>query len=100
MKRPCPELGTGRKIASLSGVAPHPRDSEKSRQTTKGSGRPLVKSALFMATLSSVRYNPIIREYYERKLTKGGSKLIAMVACMNKMVSQLNSIMKRGEMLF
>jgi hypothetical protein len=49
---------------------------------------------------SGGRFNPEMHEYYERKFTNSKSKLVSMVACMNKMVVQLNSIVKRGKMLF
>lgn len=99
-----PELGKLRKqhIVSLSGLAPRVRESGtiKGYRSTKGDGRPLVKRILFMAALSGTRYNKDLCDYYTRKLNEGKRKMVAMTACMRKMVVQLNAITARGEMLF
>lgn len=99
-----PELGNiDRKyIVSLAGLAPRVKESGtiKYYRTTKGDGRPLVKRILFMAALSSTRYNKELFEYYTKKIDEGKRKMVAMTACMRKMLCQLNAITTRGQKLF
>jgi transposase len=49
-----------------------------------------------MAAMSAVRYNPVIKEFYDRLLAKGKLKKVAMVACMHKMLTIMNAIIKSG----
>lgn len=95
-----PELGSlsHTQIAKLVGVAPLNCDSgrSKGRRITWG-GRADVRSALYMAVLSAVRYNPIIKAFYDRLLLKGKLKKVALVACMHKLLTILNAIMKSGK---
>jgi len=95
-----PELGqlTRRQIAKLVGVAPLNRDSGtlKGRRTTWG-GRSLVRSALYMATLSAVRYDPVLRAFYERLLGAGKAKKVALTACMHKLLTIINAVIKSGQ---
>ena len=95
-----PELGkiNHRAIASLAGLAPHPKDSGKIKghRSTKGNGRPIIRRIMFMAALSAVRYNKNLSNFYEKKLKDGKPKMIAMTACMRKMLIQLNAISKKG----
>lgn len=90
-----PELGTmNRKaIAALVGVAPMNRDSGKTegKRTTWG-GRAPVRAVLYMAALSAVRFNPVIRSLYERLLAKGKAEMVAIVACMRKLLTILNAM--------
>lgn len=92
-----PELGccSRQQIASLVGVAPINRDSGKlrGRRTTWG-GRANVRSALYMATLVATRHNPVIREHYQRLISVGKRKKVALVACMRKMLCMLNAILR------
>jgi transposase len=92
-----PELGTlGRKqIAALVGVAPFPRDSGtlKGRRTIWG-GRASVRSALYMAALVATRFNPVIRDFYKRLKAKGKPSKVALVACMHKLLTILNAMIK------
>lgn len=92
-----PELGTvsRKEIASLCGVAPFANDSGKMRGARHCAyGRPRVRSALFMAALSAVRYNETIRARYE-KLVKGGKrKKVALVACMRSLIVRLNALVR------
>jgi transposase len=94
-----PELGqlSHAQIAKLVGVAPLNSDSgrHKGKRTTWG-GRSDVRSALYMATLSAVRYNPVIKPFFERLVAKGKLKKVALVACMHKMLTILNAIFKSG----
>lgn len=95
-----PELGSlnGEQISKLVGVAPLNCDSGKykGRRFTWG-GRANVRCALYMATLSAVRYNPVIKVFYDRLLGKGKSKKVALVACMHKLLVILNAILKSGK---
>lgn len=92
-----PELGTlnRRQIAALAGVAPFNRDSGKFRgKRAIWGGRAEVRSVLYMSTLTAVRYNPVIRAFYQR-LTKAGKKhKVAMTACMRKLLTILNVMIK------
>lgn len=95
-----PELGelSHPQISKLVGVAPLNCDSGiyKGKRFTWG-GRTDVRCALYMATLSAVRYNPVIKVFYDRLLSKGKPKKVALVACMHKMLRILNAIMKSSK---
>ena len=92
-----PELGElgHEQISKLVGVAPLNCDSGKykGKRVTWG-GRAEVRCALYMAALSAVRYNPVIKVFYERLLSKGKPKKVALVACMHKLLIILNAIVK------
>ena len=90
-----PELGTldRRKIASLVGIAPFTRQSGQWRgKSFIGGGRKTVRSALFVATMAAVRHNPLIRDFRQRLLAAGKPKMVAMIACMRKLLVILNAI--------
>jgi len=92
-----PELGRAnrREIAKLVGVAPLNRDSGQMRgRRTIWGGRHSVRSALYMATLSATRYNPVIASMYQRMLNDGKDKKLALTACMRKLLTILNVILK------
>jgi len=92
-----PELGTlnRKQIAALVGVAPLNRDSGTLRgKRTIWGGRATVRAALYMAALSAKRYNPVIRRFYERLLAAGKAKKVALTACMHKLLTILNSMLK------
>ena len=94
-----PELGklNKRQIASLCGLAPFNHESGTLRgQRTIFGGRTVVRSALYMATLTAVRFNPVFREVYQRLLTAGKKKKVALTACARKMVIVLNAIIRDG----
>lgn len=95
-----PELGelSHEQISKLVGVAPLNCDSGKlkGKRVTWG-GRADVRCALYMAALTAVRYNPVIKVFYDRLLSKGKPKKVALVACMHKLLAILNAIMKSGE---
>ena len=80
-----PELGTlsRKQVAALVGVAPFSRDSgpHRGRRTVWG-GRATVRATLYMGALVATRCNPIIREFYQRLLTAGKPKKVALTACM------------------
>ena len=92
-----PELGTldRRQIAALVGVAPFNRDSGtmRGRRTVWG-GRARVRASLYMGALTASRYNPVIRDFYQRLLAAGKPKKVALTACMRKLLVILNSILK------
>jgi transposase len=92
-----PELGKldRKQIAALVGVAPMNQDSGKKRgyRKTKG-GRPEVRSVLYMAALSGIRYNPVIKAQYEQLVKRGKEKKVAITACMRKMLTILNAMMR------
>ena len=92
-----PELGTldGKKIAALAGVAPFNRDSGTLRgKRMVWGGRASVRSALYMSTLVATRYNPVIRAFYRGLLARGKAKKVALVACMRKLLTIINSMLK------
>lgn len=95
-----PELGelSHEQISKLVGVAPLNCDSgkHKGKRVTWG-GRADVRCALYMAALSAVRYNAVIKIFYDRLLSKGKPKKVALVACMHKILTILNAIMKSGK---
>jgi len=92
-----PELGScsRQQIAALVGVAPLNRDSGKFRgQRTTWGGRPTVRKALYMATLTATRHNPKIRNHYQGLLKAGKRKKVALVACMRKTLCILNAVLR------
>lgn len=92
-----PELGTldRKKIAALVGVAPFNNDSGNAdRKRSIAGGRAIVRTALYMATLSAVRYSPSIKQIYHRLLSRGKCKKVALTACMRKYLTALNAIIR------
>lgn len=92
-----PELGSlnRREIAALVGVAPIAKDSGKSRGKRRiHGGRFEVRRALYMATVSATTHNPRIRAYYQRLLTAGKLPKVAIVACMRKLLTTLNAMVR------
>lgn len=93
------ELGSlnRKKIAALVGVAPLNRDSGKHRgERSIWGGRCSVRQPLYMATLTAARFNPNIRGFYERLLTNGKTKKVALTACMHKLLMILNVMLKHN----
>ena len=94
-----PELGslTRRQIAALVGVAPIARDSGRLRGArTCWGGRANVRAALYMPTLSAVRYNPVLRDFYDRLVATGKNKKVVLTACMRKLLTILNAMVKHN----
>ncbi len=92
-----PELGQldRRRIAALVGVAPINRDSGLMRgHRTIAGGRTAVRNVLFMATLTAVRWNPIIKAHYAQLIARGRPKMVAIVACMRRLLGILNAIIR------
>ena len=93
-----PELGklNRREIAALVGVAPLARDSGKMRGSrTCWGGRAAVRAALYMPTLAAVRFNPVLKEFYTRLVEAGKPKKVAITACMRKLLTILNAMVKQ-----
>lgn len=92
-----PELGelSGREVSALVGVAPINRDSDtlRGKRTTFG-GRPQVREVLFMAAMVATRYYPVIQAFYERLVSVGTPKKLAITACMRKLLTILNAMAK------
>jgi transposase len=92
-----PELGQleHKEIAKLVGLAPLNRDSGKFRgRRTIVAGRSAVRTALYMATISASRFNPTIRCFYERLRQAGKPFKVAIVACMHKLLTILNAMVR------
>ena len=92
-----PELGTldNKRIAALVGVAPFNRDSGTHRgKRMIWGGRASVRAALYMAALVASRHNPVIRAFYESLCAAGKPKKVALVACMRKLLTILNAMIR------
>ena len=94
-----PELGklNRQKLATLVGVAPLNRDSGLFKGTRKvWGGRAQVRAVLYMAAVSATRANPVIRAFYQRLIAVGKKPKVALTACMRKLLSILNTMIKNG----
>ena len=94
-----PELGRAnrREIGKLVGLAPLNRDSGRMRgRRMIWGGRGSVRAVLYMATLAATRHNPVIAALYERLVAAGKDKKLALTACMRKLLTILNVILKTG----
>jgi transposase len=95
-----PELGqlNRRQISALAGVAPFNRDSGRwqGRRSIYG-GRPLVRSALYMAALVGARHNPVLKAFYQRLRGVGKPAKVALTACMRKLLVILNTMIRSGQ---
>jgi transposase len=92
-----PELGSlnRREIASLTGVAPFNRDSGslRGKRRIRG-GRAHSRTALYLSAMSAVRFNPDVKRFYERLVTAGKHKKVALTACIRKIVTALNAMLR------
>jgi transposase len=96
-----PELGqlNHKQVAKLVGVAPLNRDSGQFRgRRTIVAGRSTVRTALYMAALSASRWNPQIREFYQRLRLAGKPPKVAITACMRKLLSILNAMIRDNKL--
>jgi transposase len=94
-----PELGrlNRRELAALVGVAPMNRDSGRMRgRRTIWGGRAALRAVLYMGALAATRCNPVIRRFYQRLLKNGKPKKVALTACMRKLLTILNAIIRTG----
>ncbi len=87
-----------KQIAALVGIAPMNRDSGRKRgkRFIQG-GRAEIRSVLYMATLTAIRLNPVIKAFYERLVKAGKEKKVALTACMRKLLTILNAMLKRSQ---
>jgi transposase len=95
-----PELGSldRKKIAALVGVAPFNRDSGNMRgKRSVWGGRAHVRSMLYMATLTATRHNPVIKDFYTRLIQAGKAAKVAITACMRKLLTILNAIIRHTQ---
>jgi len=92
-----PELGTlgAKPMAALIGVAPFNRDSGtlRGRRTVYG-GRAAVRAVLYMGALVATRHNPVIKAFYERLCAAGKAKKVALTACMHKLLTIMNAMVR------
>lgn len=94
-----PELGqlNRRQLAALVGVAPFNCDSGTLRGRRRcWGGRAALRSVLYMATVSAAHRNPVIRAFYQRLLKAGKPKKLALIACMRKLLTLLNAMVRDG----
>lgn len=94
-----PELGSlnRHRIAALVGIAPFNRDSGNYRgKRSCWGGRAVVRNALFMATISSIRFNPVIKKFFSKLKSKNKKPKVAIVACMRKLLVILNAMCRDG----
>jgi transposase len=92
-----PELGTlnRKQIAALVGVAPMNRDSGTFRgKRCIWGGRSAIRSVLYMSTLNAIHFNPLIKPFYERLRAAGKLHKVAITACMRKLLTILNTMIK------
>ena len=92
-----PELGRldRREAAALAGIAPINRDSGAMRgHRAIAGGRTAVRNVLFMATLSAIRWNPVLKDHYRQVVGRGRPKMVAVVACMRRLLAMLNAIIR------
>ncbi|MCE2029450.1 IS110 family transposase [Sessilibacter corallicola] len=92
-----PEIGTlnSKQVGKLVGVAPMNRDSGlfKGKRRIQG-GRAEIRTTLYMATLSATLCNPLIRAFYKKLVLMGKHKKVAITACMRKMITILNAMVR------
>ena len=96
-----PELGelNRAEIAKLVGVAPMNNDTgQRSGKRRTMGGRSYVRRVLYMATLVATRFNPQIKSFYQRLLARGKEKKVALVAAMRKLLTILNTLIKKDEL--
>jgi transposase len=94
-----PELGTldRQQVAALAGVAPLNQDSgQRQGKRRIWGGRAPVRAALYMAVVTAIRCNPVIRLFYHRLTEAGKPVKVAMVACLRKLLTMANAMLRDG----
>ena len=87
----------GRALSCRVGVAAINRDSGMMRgKRPVWGGRSRIRAALYMGALVASRHNPVIQDFYQRLLAAGKAKKVALVACMRKLLTILNNMVKSG----
>lgn len=95
-----PELGqlNRKQIAALGGLAPFNKDSGKMKgKRCIWGGRAAVRPVLYMAALSAIRFNPVLEEFYDRLTKQGKLFKVAITACMRKLLTILNAMVKANQ---
>jgi transposase len=93
----CPELGQLKRgeIAALIGTAPFNRDSgQRNGSRCIWGGRKTVRCQLYMAVVAGLRWNPVIRRFYDRLIGAGKKPKVALTACMRKLIVILNAMVR------
>jgi transposase len=96
-----PELGrrAPKSLAALVGVAPLTRQSGRTqRPAAIGGGRRAVRTALYQATVTAVRHNPVLRRHYDHLLARHKPRKVALIACARKLLTILNAMLRDGTM--
>lgn len=92
-----PELGelSHKQIAALTGLAPFNRDSGhmKGRRRIRG-GRAPIRTVLYMAMMCAIQHNPVMKRFYDKLVAQGKHKKVALTACMRKMITILNAMVR------
>jgi transposase len=95
-----PELGklSSRQVGALCGLAPYNRDSGsmKGRRRIK-CGRAPIRTVLYMAMLSAIQHNKIMKNFYQKLVAQGKHKKVAITACMRKMITILNAMVRDNQ---
>jgi transposase len=95
-----PELGhvTAKRAAALVGIAPFARDSgpKKGKRSIWG-GRASLRAALYMATLSAIRWNPVLRAHFKQLMDRGKLFKVSMVACMRRLLTILDAMVRKNQ---
>lgn len=95
-----PELGalSARQVSALCGLAPFNRDSGsmKGRRRIKG-GRAPIRTVLYMAMLSAIQHNLIMKRFYQKLVAQGKHRKVAITACMRKMMTILNAMVRDNQ---
>jgi transposase len=95
-----PELGTldRRQIAALAGLAPFTRQSGRWRgKSFIGGGRASVRTILFLGAMTAMRWNPVLRSFYQRLRSAGKPKMLVLIAVARKLLTILNAIIRDGQ---
>ncbi|ECO1013919.1 IS110 family transposase, partial [Salmonella enterica subsp. enterica serovar Newport] len=94
-----PELGQigNSQLSAIIGVAPFNHDSGKRRgKRCISGGRQDVRNVLYMGVMSATRFNPVIKEFFERLVAKGKPKKLAYIACVHKLLRIINAMVRDG----
>ena len=95
-----PELGSlnNKQISALCGLAPYNRDSgQMSGKRRIRGGRAPIRTMLYMAMLCGIQHNPVMKEFYNRLVAQGKHKKVAITACMRKMMTILNTMIRNDQ---
>ena len=94
-----PELGAldRRAIASLAGVAPHPRESgTQAKPRPVRGGRATIRRVLYLMALTASRQDPVIKAHYQQLLARGKARKVALLACARRMLGIINAMVRDG----